>query len=88
MWPNLRVEELYPPSIQMDPELCPLRKEDFCPFMLWVTLPRDYVKAMMSCTLESTWKFGMLTQQVSYMGAFTAHLQHLHFAGARNFSHG
>ena len=29
-WPNLRVEELYPPSIQMDPELCPLRKEDFC----------------------------------------------------------
>ena len=36
MWPNLRVEELYPPSIQMNPALCPLRKEDFCPFMLWV----------------------------------------------------
>ena len=74
MWPNLRVEELYPPSIQMDPELCPLRKEDFCPFMLWVTLPRDYVKAMMNCTLETGWNFGMLIQEVAYMG------EHFNFA--------
>ena len=28
MWPNLRVESLYPPSIQMDPALCPLRKDN------------------------------------------------------------
>ena len=58
MWPNLRVESLYPPAFQMDPALCPLRKEDFCPFMPWVTLPRDYVRAMMHHTLETGWNFG------------------------------
>ena len=65
MWPSLRVEELCPP---VDPQLCPLRKEDFCPFMLWVTLPRDYVKVMTDCTLQSNWSFGIITEQVSYMG--------------------
>ena len=65
MWPSLRVEELCPP---VDPQLCPLRKEDFCPLMLWVTLPRDVVKVMTDCTLQSKWNFGMITEQVSYMG--------------------
>ena len=65
MWPSLCVEELCPPA---DPQLCPLRKEDFCPFMLWVTLPRDYVKVMTDCTLQSNWNFGMITEQVRYMG--------------------
>ena len=52
MWPNLRVE-----SLHLDPALCPLRKEEVCPFMLWVTLPREYATAMMSCTLEAGWNF-------------------------------
>ena len=64
-WPSLRVEELCPP---VDPKLCPLRKEDFCPFMLWVTLPREYLRVMTDCTLQSTWNFGMITDQVSFMG--------------------
>ena len=64
-WPSLRVEELCPP---VDPQLCPLRKEDFCPFMLWVTLPREYLRVMTDCTLQSTWNFGMITEQVSFMG--------------------
>ena len=74
MWPNLRVESLYPPSIQMNPALCPLRKEDFCPFMLWVTLPRDYVRAMMHHTLETGWNFGMVGPEMAYMG------EHFNFA--------
>ena len=61
-------QPLYPPDIQVYPALCPLRKEDFCPFMLWVTLPRDYVKAMMNCTLETGWNFGMVSPDVAYMG--------------------
>ena len=64
-WPSLRVEELCPP---VDPQLCPLRKEDFCPFMLWVTLPREYLRVMTDCTLQSTWNFGMITEQVSFRG--------------------
>ena len=43
-------------------------KEDFCPFMLWVTLPREYLRVMTDCTLQSTWNFGMITEQVSFMG--------------------
>ena len=99
MWPNLRVESLYPPSIQMDPALCPLRKEDFCPFMLWVTLPRDYVRAMMHHTLETGWNFGMVGPEMAYMGehfqlcffskvsTFATCFQHFDFSGSRNFSY-
>ena len=68
MWPNLRVESLYPPSLQMDPALCPFRKEDSCPFMLWGTLPRDYVRAMTHHTLETGWNIGMVGPEMAYMG--------------------
>ena len=68
------MESLCPPSVQMDPALCPLRKEKLCPFMLWVTLPREYVKAMMNCTLETGWNFGMVFPDVAYMG------EHFNFA--------
>ena len=36
--------------------------------MLWVTLPREYLRVMTDCTLQSTWNFGMITEQVSFMG--------------------
>ena len=67
MWPNLRVGSLYPPAFQMGPVLCPLRMEDFCPFMLWVTLPRDSVKALLHHTLETGWNFGMVSPEMVYM---------------------
>ena len=88
-WPNLRVESLYPPSIQMDPTFCPLRKEDFCPCMLWVTLPRDYVSAMMRHTLETGWNFGMVGPEMAYMGEHfnSAFLQGQHFCYMLSISH-
>ena len=89
MWPSLCVEELCPPA---DPQLCPLRKEDFCPFMLWVTLPRDYVKVMTDCTLQSNWNFGMITEQVRYMGddfnfSFSPLFRHFYFTLSTSLSH-
>lgn len=45
-----------------------LRKDDFCPFMLWVTLPRDYVEAMVHQTLEPGWNFGKVVPEMAYMG--------------------
>ena len=56
---------LYPPAFQMDPALCPLRKEGFCPFMLWVTLPRNCVNAMMHYSLETGWNFGMVGPEMA-----------------------
>ena len=32
------------------------------------TLPREYLRVMTDCTLQSTWNFGMITEQVSFMG--------------------